>query len=129
MSKSNAYKRQQMIKSCKSSLLQYAGSRMNQVDVFSEEFMEILRNRIFNSESEREHALESFIHLINYFKDLKNAVYVRYEGPSTFETIPLERSIARGMLHPFAKEFLNEDGIYPNWYLQSKVRSHKSTSS
>ncbi len=112
-----------MINFYKGSLLQYAGSRMNQVEVFSDDFMDILRNRVFNSESERERALETFMHLINCYKDLQNAVYVKYEGPSTYETIPLEQSIARGSQHPFAKEFNNADGIYPNWYLQSKIRS------
>ncbi len=123
MSNSSSYKKKRMINFYKGSLLQYAGSRMNQVEVFSDDFMDILRNRVFNSESERERALETFMHLINCYKDLQNAVYVKYEGPSTFETIPLEQSIARGSQHPFAKEFNNDDGIYPNWYLQSKIRS------
>ena len=124
MSKSISYKRQRMIRMYKGHLSMYAGSRMNEVEVFSVEFIDILRNRIFNSELEREDALVTFMHLVNCYKDLQNAVYVKYEGPSTFKSIPLEQSIARGSQHPFAKEFNNQDGIYPNWYLQSKIRSN-----
>jgi hypothetical protein len=121
MFKKNANQKLRRLKSLKLTLKQSINLCESRINVFSKEFLDQMRCYTFKSLDDKNDALKIFNLIVHEIKDLDNAVNLKIEGPSWYESIPLEQSIARGKQHPFAKEYIHGFGEHPDWYVQSKV--------